>query len=131
MALDVPHDKALRGLPAMESLVRAVVAAGASDETECDEWKGLVDLSTKADCFLVAKAILGLANRDPARAARFFEGYGYVVAGAEPGNLHGVGTDDPADYATRVKRPRRRCRRPSVDPGVRGRRRCRCARGDG
>ncbi len=103
MALSIATDSALRGLSALEALVRSVVSASNVDETEAVEWKGPSDLIHKPGCFAIAKAILAMANRDPARAASTFEGCAYVVAGAEPGGCPGVIVDDPARYAERIQ----------------------------
>jgi hypothetical protein len=49
----------------------------------------------KHGCFHVARAVLGMANRMPERAARTSEGLGYLVVGAEPGNPEGVSSIAP------------------------------------
>ena len=51
----------------------------------------------KAGLFPIARTILGMANRLPAAASLACEGLGYIVVGAEPGNLVGVESVDPAD----------------------------------
>lgn len=73
------------------------MAADTHDEAEWIEWKSGLDLSTKTGCFPIARTILGMANRLPASAALVCEGLGYIVVGAEPGNLLGVASVDPAD----------------------------------
>jgi hypothetical protein len=55
------------------SLVRAIVRAEPSDETD-----------------FLARAILAFANRMPDVATTAFRGYGLVVVGAEPGRIIGV-----------------------------------------
>src|SRR5438270_353217 len=97
VAIDVPTDAGLRGSAALRQLVEAIAVAGEHDEADWIEWKGQLDLSTKPGCFHVARAILGLANREPERAQATCEGLGYVVVGAEPGTVHGVSTVDSAN----------------------------------
>lgn len=96
VSIDEPTDQAIRGTAALRSLVEAVIAANPHDEADWIEWKGPLDLATKEGCFHVARAVLGLANREPERAQLVAEGLGYVVVGAEPGSLHGLTTVDPA-----------------------------------
>jgi len=98
VALSIDTTLALRGIAALDQLVSAIVRANASDESGALEWKSNLDLSTKAGCFEVARQVLAMANRDPAVAAIEFEGCGYVVVGAEPGNVAGIASVDPADY---------------------------------
>jgi hypothetical protein len=86
----------LRGHSALRQLVEAVVAADEHDESDWVEWKGPLDLTAKPGCFHIARAVLGMANRDPERAATTCGGLSYVIAGAEPGQLHGLTTVDPA-----------------------------------
>lgn len=78
-------------------LVRAVVGAGPGDEGHWIEWKSSLDLGSAEGKAAVVRCVLGLANRQPDAAARFCEGRGYVVVGAEPGRLAGVPEADPAD----------------------------------
>lgn len=95
MAIDLDTRAAIRH-PDLGRIVQAVVDADAHDEADWIEWKSDLDLSTKKGCFPIARTILGMANRMPA-AALVCEGLGYVVVGAEPGNLFGVVSVDPAD----------------------------------
>jgi hypothetical protein len=90
---------ALRGDDDLCRLVEAVAAAGEHDETDWLEWKGTLDLSTKAGAFAVARTVLGLANRPPEQASLICEGVGYLIVGAEPGRLEGVRSVDPADFS--------------------------------
>lgn len=60
------------------------------------EVKSHTSLSKPEGKFAIAKAILAMANRDPARAAEFMEGHGLVVVGAEAGRL--VGTEKIEDH---------------------------------
>lgn len=116
MALDVDSSRAIRGLEPLRSLVRAVVEADEHDENHAVEWKRTLDLTTKGGCFQVARAILGMANREPAQARVQFEGCGYVVIGAAPQNLSGVKTVDPADLSNLLTPYVRGARAPSWTP---------------
>jgi hypothetical protein len=80
-------------------LVRAVVGAGNGDESSWIEWKGELKLRTPEGRAAVVRCIAGLANRQPDAAARFCEGRGYMVVGAEPGRVVGVVEADPADLS--------------------------------
>ena len=103
MALELDVSRPLRGIDGRRDLVRAIVAANQSDETDWLEWKTDLDLNRKAGCFHVAKAILGMANRPVDVAARTCGGYGYVTVGVEPGNLTGVVVPDPSQWIDRVE----------------------------
>jgi hypothetical protein len=104
MAVDVDQSRALRDLNALRGLIEAVVNADAGDELDWIEWKTDVDLGTKDGCFKIAKTILGMTNRLPDVAALTCEGCGYLIIGAEPGNLSGVTTVDPAQWTPRVEK---------------------------
>jgi len=103
MALDLDASRPLRGIDSRRDLVHAIVRCHPSDESEWLEWKTDPDLKTKAGCFHLAKAILGMANRPVEVAARACGGYGYVVLGVEPENLAGVEMPDPAEWIERVE----------------------------
>jgi hypothetical protein len=96
MSIEIDTAVALRGIDDLRRLVSAVVHASDHDETDWIEWKSTLDLAGKEGCFQVARAILGLANRLPDRALLTCGGLGYVVVGAEPGNLLGIASVDPA-----------------------------------
>lgn len=98
MGLDIDTTKSLRGNAALERLVRAVERAADHDELASVEWKSALDLTTAHGRFHVARCILAMANRDPKVATREFDGYGYVVVGAEPGPIAGIVSADPATY---------------------------------
>jgi hypothetical protein len=74
------------GPAALESLVRAILNAESVDERDWLEWKLKVDPSQDEGRFTLARAVLGLANRDPAVAIGDCDGYGYVVVGASHDN---------------------------------------------
>lgn len=96
MSIDLDTRAAIRH-PDLGRVVQAVVDADAHDEADWIEWKSDLDLSTKKGCFPIARTILGLANRMPTAASLVCEGLGYIVVGAEPDNLVGVVSVDPAD----------------------------------
>jgi len=98
VTLQVDSSRAFRSRAQVEVLLRAVLGGDEVDETEWLEWKSRLDLTKKSGTLMLAKAILGLANRSVERAARFCYGVGYVVVGAAGANtLHGV---DGIDLAT-------------------------------
>ena len=91
MTLAVDNTKAVRSRQARVALVTAILDAPAGEqETNWLEWKGRLDLTARATEAVVAKAVIGLANRDPEMAARAMEGCAYLVVGVEPGELTGV-----------------------------------------
>lgn len=97
MTIDLDQRRAIRH-PDLIRLVRAVLAADEHDEADWIEWKSALDLTTKEGCFTIARTILGMANRLPESASKTCEGLGYVVVGAEPGQLLGITTVDPANF---------------------------------
>ena len=97
MALEIDTMSAFRGASDLRRLVHAVLTAGDHDEADWVEWKSKLDLSTKEDRFHIVKAVLGIANRMPEQAALTCEGVGYIVVGAEPGNVGGIESIDLAD----------------------------------
>lgn len=103
VAIEIPTDQELRGTAALRRLVEAVVVGGDHDETDWVEWKSVLDLGDKPGCFHVARAVLGLANREPERAQVACGGLGYVIVGAEPGQLHGLATVDQAKLSQLVE----------------------------
>jgi hypothetical protein len=96
MAIHVDSSAALRGQQRLAALVDAVVAASPNDEADWIEWKTAVDLGQKEGQGLLARHILGMANRSCADAQRHCAGCGYLVIGAEPGAATGVMEVDPA-----------------------------------
>jgi hypothetical protein len=87
---------ALRGTNELRRLLDAIVAATDHDEADWLEWTSNLDLTTKDECFPIARTVLGMANRSPERANLMCEGLGYIVVGAEPGRVEGVTSVDPA-----------------------------------
>lgn len=96
MSIDLDTGAAIRH-PDLSRVVHAVLGADEHDEADWIEWKSELDLSTKMGCFPIARTILGIANRMPAAASLVCEGLGYIVVGAEPDNVIGVVSVDPAD----------------------------------
>jgi hypothetical protein len=96
MAIIVDISQVLRRPADLLHLVEAVVAALPTDEAEWVEWKSDLPLDALDGWFSISKQVLGFANRDPDRAARFAGGNGYVIVGAEPGNVRGITPVDPA-----------------------------------
>lgn len=96
MALVIDTSKALRRPSDLEQLAVAVRDADPNDETHWIEWKSSLDLTTKHGWSKIASAILGFANREPARAERCCEGCAYMIVGIEPNNVEGV---IPVDHA--------------------------------
>ncbi len=95
MALQLNLTRAVASPGARLQLVQAVLAAPPHEpETDYIEWKDGVDLQAWKP--LIARYILGFANREVALAARFMEGTAYLVIGASPGSLTGVTPADPA-----------------------------------
>ena len=78
-------------------LLEAIHTASPEDETDWLEWKSHLDLSQRKDRFILAKTVLGMANRQPEIAEQYCEGFGYIVVGIEPANQPGVSRIDPAE----------------------------------
>lgn len=103
MPTELDLDRAARSPEARQALVDAVIRGDQiAQETDWIEWKGRVDLLEWGP--LIAKHILGFANRDPARAARVLEGCGYLLLGVESVTVHGVQPVDSADLTKSVRR---------------------------
>jgi hypothetical protein len=102
--LDFDSTRRVAGVASLRRLVAAIESADPNDEDEFVEWKGTLDLTTTEAAYHIGRAILAFANRDPAFAARRFEGCGYVVVGVEPGAHEGVTPIDPVDLAAQIDR---------------------------
>lgn len=89
-----PHD--------LRALVQAVVDGEIGSETDWIEWKGTVALGDRRSAGVIARHLLGFANRDPGSAANWAEGCAYFVAGAERGSVRGVSEVDPATLDARL-----------------------------
>lgn len=97
MAIDLDLSGPLRRPSDLHRLIEAIVGAKPEDESDWLEWKSTLDLTTAHGRAHVARAVLGMANRMPDRAARHAGGLGYVVIGVKPGEVTGVDLLDPAD----------------------------------
>lgn len=98
MTIPVDARRAFATPNQLVDLVRAIrdAPAGAS-EPDWLEWKSTVDLRVKAWKVEIARYTIGMANREPTRAAADAEGYAYIVFGVEPGSLVGVITVDSTE----------------------------------
>jgi len=85
------------------AVVDAVLAASAGDELDWIEWKRSLDLRDKTVRGILARHILGMANRLPAQASAHVGGRAFVIVGAEPGNRCGVAAADPADLSQGIE----------------------------
>jgi hypothetical protein len=103
MAPDIATTLPLRTHTELAQLVAAIVKASASDETDWLEWKRTLDLSSRISQGVIARTILGMANRTVATAMRSMGGFGYVVVGAEPGLVEGVTEVDPAQLGPAIQ----------------------------
>jgi hypothetical protein len=92
MVRSLGTDRAFRTPAELAALVIAVVEADPTSvqETHWLEWKGPLNIGKAEGQFAIAKAILGFANREPARAASVCEGTAYMIVGAEPGSSPGI-----------------------------------------
>lgn len=105
MSLILDTSRALRTHDELVSLVRAVVAASPEDESRSLEWKsGYDDLLSAEASFALARAVLGLANRSVEVAQAHFEGLGYIIVGAEPGQIQGQTVPDSAELLNAIRR---------------------------
>ena len=103
MTLRIDVSRALTTHEERAALVDAVVAAQPEDELDWIEWKIAGDLSKGPTQGTIARHILGLANRQPDRAAVNAGGYGYLIMGAQPGSVPGVTRVDPASLGQGVQ----------------------------
>ena len=105
MALTIDTSRQLRTHAQLSALVSAVRAANPEDESRAVEWKsGYEDVTATDAAFAIARAILGLANRPVAVAARDFKGVGFVLVGVEPGALRGQRVPDSARLTAAIAR---------------------------
>ncbi|QJU56272.1 hypothetical protein SCB71_21250 (plasmid) [Herbiconiux sp. KACC 21604] len=80
----------------LEALATAVFLASPGDETHFLEWKSTLDLTGAAGQYAIARTIIGMFNRPVDLARTAFEGVGYMLVGAEPGNVAGTIVPDSA-----------------------------------
>jgi hypothetical protein len=103
MTLRIDTSRALSTHEERASRVRAVAAAQPEDELDWIEWKIAGDLGKGPTQGTIARHILGMANRLPDRAALHVGGFGYLIMGAEPGNVPGISRVDPANLGQAVQ----------------------------
>ena len=102
MALTLDTSKQFRSITELTELVRAISSAPLSEsEPDWLEWKREADLKDRRWHALIAKCIVGFANRDPIVAKLWAGGCSYMVVGAEPGNVNGVTPIDNANFHAR------------------------------
>jgi hypothetical protein len=102
MPLAIDSSRAFRRIQELVGLVDAVILADPNDESDWIEWKAGLILANKDSVVQLARHILGMANRKVSEAARFAEGCGYIIVGAEPGNCDGITGIDPADLDSKI-----------------------------
>lgn len=86
-----------------QALVEAVCASPEPEENYWLELKSPLDWSTGHGVGTLARAILGLANRDRDRAAATLGGYGVVIVGlAKPAEVQAVEVLDSADLSNKL-----------------------------
>lgn len=101
---DIDTSRALRTGDELERLVAAIYGSPpGTQETNWLEWKSGLDLTKPAGKFVVAKTILGFANRSVEQAQLACEGVAYMAVGVEPGTAAGVGAIDHADLGQGIK----------------------------
>ncbi|MBB4935605.1 hypothetical protein F4561_006499 [Lipingzhangella halophila] len=103
MTLDIDTRTAPRSHLDLRNLVHAIANAGKHDETDYIEWKSTLDLETKRTKATIARHVIAMANRKPDIARKSFEGFGYIVIGADPSGIHGVTSIDLADLESGVR----------------------------
>lgn len=88
MPLNVDTRSSLRSSAQLDDLVAAIYESSAdTQETRWVGWKRALDFDSAHGKFTAAKAIIALANRDPANAARTCGGEAYLVVGVCPGGV--------------------------------------------
>lgn len=87
---------------AWEALAVAVHDSSEPEENYWLEMKSQLDWNDDRGLGALARAILGMANRDRDRAAPFLEGTGIVIVGLEPGRVHPIEAIDPADLDNKL-----------------------------
>lgn len=101
---DIDTSRAIRTDDELRSLVEAVHGSDpGTQETNWLEWKNGLDLTKAAGKFVIAKAILGFANRSVEQAQLACEGVAYMVVGVEPRAATGVGAVDHAQLGQAIK----------------------------
>jgi hypothetical protein len=111
VTLSIDAARAFRYDSELRELVQAVRDSGVHDESEWIEWKIAVDgtdtareplLTATAD-ELIARAVLGFANRMPEVAQNWAEGHAYLLIGVQPGEVRGIRSSDPEKIHSRLR----------------------------
>jgi hypothetical protein len=105
------HDDAdtpdLTHLPSGErewsEFIRRVAPAGDLHERHFLEMKSDVDPTSKEGAAKIAKYILGAANRDPERAAKYLGGYAVMILGVSKAEVRGLERFEAKDFVGRVQ----------------------------
>ena len=97
MTLEVEVSRAPRRPGELRALVDGVEAARPEDEADWIEWKSDLNLADKETRAVLARHVIGMANRRVEEAGRFAEGFGFILVGVEPGNRCGVSPVDLAE----------------------------------
>lgn len=103
MPVQIDLTRELRTSAELGQLVDAVTQASPNDELDWIEWKSSYDLTDRPTQGTIARHILGMANRRPDQASLHAQGCGYLVIGAEPGQVTGVTELDPADLTQAIR----------------------------
>lgn len=102
---ELPLDRAPLGARAGRALIDALAGKHDSIVERYLERKGRIDLTDRRALAKLAKFILGAANREPAEAARYFEGYGVMVIGmSSDGEVEGAKLPDPEQWEDGITR---------------------------
>ena len=84
------------------NLAAAVWASKEPEESYWLELKSELAWGSSHGVGTLARAILGMANRDPVRASSVLEGRGIVIVGLSPGKVHPVEVLDAADLDNKL-----------------------------
>jgi hypothetical protein len=97
-----PYLQGLGEMPVADLVELIFWAQGAVETTEV-EWKREWSLDTRPRRAVLAKHIIGFANRDPDRAARIFGGHAFLLIGVEPGAWGSAPQADPAELIQQLE----------------------------
>lgn len=97
MTLEVDVSRAPRRPKELRALAAGVEAARPEDEADWIEWKSNLNLADRETRAVLARHIIGMANRRVEEAGRFAQGFGFILVGVEPGSRCGVTAVDLAD----------------------------------
>ena len=105
MPLTLDTSRQFRSINELADLIQAIALAPLSEsEPDWLEWKREAGLNDRRWHALIAKYIVGFANRDPVVAKQWAGGCSYLVIGAEPGNVRGVTPIDNAKLHAGISR---------------------------